>query len=876
MDKNLDTKYDHLKVEAGKYDYWLEQDCFKADPTSDKPKYSVVIPPPNVTGKLHLGHAWDTSLQDIIVRMKRMQGFDTLFLPGMDHAGIATQAKVEERLREAGISRQTIGREKFLEKSWAWKEEYAGFIKEQWATLGLSLDYSKERFTLDDGLSRAVQKVFVDLYNKGLIYRGERIINWDPAAKTALSDIEVIHKEIEGAFYHFKYMIEGTNTFLEVATTRPETMFGDVAVAVHSADDRYKDVVGKNVLIPGNQKAIPIIVDDYVDMDFGTGVVKITPAHDPNDFEVGNRHHLARPVCMNLDGSMNEMAGKYKGLDRFEARKQLVADLKAADLVVKIEKHTHSVGHSERTDAIVEPYLSTQWFVKMEALAKRSVENQASDNKVHFVPNRFEHTFLQWMENIHDWCISRQLWWGHQIPAWYHKETSELYVGMEAPADGENWVQDEDVLDTWFSSALWPFSTMNWPNEAADMFKAYFPTSTLVTGYDIIFFWVSRMIFQSLEFTGKRPFEHVLIHGLVRAADGKKMSKSLGNGVDPMDVVKKYGADSLRYFLTTSAAPGQDLRYSEEKIESTWNFINKIWNASRFVIMNLDEMTIHDVNINYEALNIADQWILDRLNETIKSVNYNADKFEFGEVNRYLYGFIWDDFCSWYIEMAKLPLQGEDEAAKSHTKMVLAHVLNAIIKLLHPFMPFVTEEIYQLIAKASGSISTSDWPVVNPEWKNEAATKDFTLVMTIIKAVRNIRAEADAAPSRPIKIAIHATTDAHVMETNRAYLEKFCNPSALTISETISMTEETMTATLTEGTIYVAMDGLIDKEAEIKRLEAELKKLAGEVKRAEGKLSNEKFTAKAPTALVEDERAKLTDYKAKFETVEARLSSLNQ
>ena len=874
MEKNLAPKYAHKEVEQGKYDYWLAQDSFKAEPTSDKPKYSVVIPPPNVTGKLHLGHAWDTTLQDIIVRCKRMQGFDTLWLPGMDHAGIATQAKVEERLRDSGVSRYDLGREKFLEKSWEWKEEYASFIKDQWATLGLSVDYSKERFTLDDGLSAAVRKVFVDLYNKGFIYRGERIINWDPAAKTALSDIEVIHKEIEGAFYHFKYMIEGSDEFLEVATTRPETMFGDVAVAVHPEDDRFKDLVGKNVLIPGSGKVIPIIVDDYVEMDFGTGVVKITPAHDVNDFEVGNRHDLERPICMNLDGSMNEMAGKYNGLDRFEARKQLVADLKEAGLVVKVEEYVHSVGHSERTDAVVEPYLSTQWFVKMDELAGRSVDNQSTDEKINFVPNRFEHTFLQWMENIHDWCISRQLWWGHQIPAWYHKATGEVYVDCEPPADLENWTQDEDVLDTWFSSALWPFSTMDWPDTESEMFKAYFPTSTLVTGYDIIFFWVSRMIFTSLEFTDKRPFENVLIHGLVRAADGRKMSKSLGNGVDPMDVVEKYGADSLRYFLTTSSSPGQDLRYSEEKIESTWNFINKIWNASRFVIMNLDGMTVNEVVIDYKSLNIADQWILDRLNETIKSVDYNAEKFEFGEVGRHLYSFIWEDFCNWYIEMAKLPMQGSDEVAKTGTKMVLAHVLNSILKLLHPFMPFVTEEIYQMIGDESGSISTSDWPVVNTEWKNERATKDFTLIMNIIKAVRNIRAEADAAPSRPIKMAIHATACADVMENNRAYLEKFCNPSELIISTTATIEEEAMTATLTEGTIYVAMEGLVDKEAEIKRLEAELKKLAGEVKRAEGKLSNEKFTAKAPVELVEEERAKLDDYKAKFEAVEARLAGM--
>ncbi|MCL1990111.1 MAG: valine--tRNA ligase [Defluviitaleaceae bacterium] len=878
MDKNLDTKYDHLKVESGKYDYWLKQACFKADPTVDKPKYSVVIPPPNVTGKLHLGHAWDCALQDIIVRMKRMQGFDTLWLPGMDHAGIATQAKVEERLRADGISRYDLGRKKFLEKAWEWKEEYAAHIKEQWVTLGLSLDYSKERFTLDDGLSRAVKKVFVDLYNKGFIYRGERIINWDPAAKTALSDIEVIHKEIEGAFYHFKYMIEGTTEFLEVATTRPETMFGDVAVAVHPDDARYQHVVGKNVLIPGNKKAIPVIVDAYVDMDFGTGVVKITPAHDVNDFEVGNRHDLMRPKCMNLDGSMNELADQYEGLDRFEARKQLVADLKATGFVVKIEKHVHSVGHSERTNAIVEPYLSTQWFVKMDALAARSVKNQASDHKVHFVPNRFEHTFLQWMENIHDWCISRQLWWGHQIPAWYHQESGEVYVGMEAPVDKENWMQDEDVLDTWFSSALWPFSTLDWPDTESDMFKAYFPTSTLVTGYDIIFFWVSRMIFQSLEFTNQRPFEHVLIHGLVRAADGRKMSKSLGNGVDPMDVVKKYGADSLRYFLTTNSSPGQDLRYSEEKIESTWNFINKIWNASRFTIMNLAGMTAADVQLEGRPFNIADKFILSRLNETIKSVNDHAEKFEFGEVGRHLYHFIWEDFCSWYIEMAKVPLSGDDVEAKITTRMVLVHTLEAIVKLLHPFMPFVTEEIYGLISGIEDAIAVSPWPEERIFFQDEQAVTHFTLIRDLIKAVRNMRAEVDAPMSKAIRIYVDVKNahDLAMLKENKAYLERFCNPSELTLEAGIRLTEETMSTIVTGATILLPMEGLINIEAEITRLTVEAKKLEAEVKRGTSKLTNEKFVSKAPAHLVEEERTKLADYEAKLAAVNIRIEALKK
>ncbi|MGL5917068.1 MAG: valine--tRNA ligase, partial [Culicoidibacterales bacterium] len=668
------------------------QGCFKADPTSEKPPYSIVIPPPNVTGKLHLGHAWDTALQDILVRMKKLQGYDVLWLPGMDHAGIATQAKVDEKLREQGISRHDIGREAFLEQAWSWKDEYAGHIRTQWEKVGLALDYSRERFTLDEGLSQAVTKVFVDMYNNGLIYRGERIINWDPQAQTALSNIEVIYQEVQGKFYHFKYMLaDGSGEFLEVATTRPETMFGDVTVAVHPEDERYGHLVGKEVIIPGNDIRIPIIADDYVDKDFGTGAVKITPAHDPNDFEVGARHNFPMPIIMNEDGTMRAgelMPEAYANLDRFEARKQLVANLEAAGLVVKVVDHVHSVGHSERTGVVVEPYLSMQWFVKMDGLAARSVENQETDNAVNFVPERFEKTFANWMEGIHDWCISRQLWWGHRIPAWYHIETGEVHVGEE-PADSENWKQDNDVLDTWFSSALWPFSTMGWPNVDAIEYQRYFPTSVLVTGYDIIFFWVSRMIFQSLEFTEQAPFKDVLIHGLVRDASGRKMSKSLGNGVDPMEVIEKYGADSLRYFLTTSVSPGQDLRYMEEKVESTWNFINKIWNASRFVLMNVENMETTDLSFEVTDLAIADRWILTRLNETIATINYNADKYEFGEVDRALYNFIWDDFCSWYIEMSKLPLQSDDAKAANTTRKVLVYTLDAIVRLLHPFMPFV-------------------------------------------------------------------------------------------------------------------------------------------------------------------------------------------
>ncbi|EGP9479607.1 valine--tRNA ligase, partial [Listeria monocytogenes] len=613
---NMPTKYEPSNVEAGKYKWWLEKEFFKAEGNTDKEPYSIVIPPPNVTGKLHLGHAWDTTLQDIITRMKRMQGFDTLYLPGMDHAGIATQAKVEAKLKESNISRYDLGRENFVDKTWEWKEEYAEFIREQWEKLGLGLDYSRERFTLDDGLSDAVKKVFVTLYNKGLIYRGQYIINWDPEAKTALSDIEVIHKDIEGSFYHLKYPLTDGSGYLEVATTRPETIPGDTAVAVHPKDERYQHLIGKTIMLPILNREIPIVADEYVEREFGSGAVKITPAHDPNDFEVGNRHDLPRIIVMHEDGTMNENAGKYDGLDRFVARKEIIQDFKDLGLFIKQEPHLHSVGHSERTGAVVEPYLSLQWFVKMEPLAAEALELQKTENKVNFVPARFEKTYETWMDNIHDWCISRQLWWGHRIPAWYHKETGEIYVGEKEPENLSEWEQDEDVLDTWFSSALWPFSTMGWPDTESPDFQHFFPTNTLVTGYDIIFFWVSRMIFQSVEFTGERPFKDTLIHGLVRDSEGRKMSKSLGNGVDPIEVIDKYGADSLRYTLATGSSPGQDLKFSYEKVESTWNFINKIWNASRFVLMNLDGMKYNEIDLS-NVTEVSDKWILTRLNETI-------------------------------------------------------------------------------------------------------------------------------------------------------------------------------------------------------------------------------------------------------------------
>jgi valyl-tRNA synthetase len=876
-EKTLPTKYDPKSVERDRYQWWLEGKYFEAKGESEKEPYTIVIPPPNVTGKLHLGHAWDTTLQDILTRVKRMQGYDVLWLPGMDHAGIATQAKVEAKLREEGVTRYDLGREKFLEKAWEWKEEYASHIRQQWAKLGLGLDYTRERFTLDEGLSDAVREVFVTLYKKGLIYRGEYIINWDPATRTALSDIEVIYKDVQGAFYHMRYPLSDGSGYIEIATTRPETMLGDTAIAVHPEDERYKHLIGKTAILPIVGREIPVVGDDYVDMEFGSGAVKITPAHDPNDFEIGNRHNLPRILVMNEDGTMNENAGKYNGMDRFECRKQIVKDLEEQGVLIKIEEHMHSVGHSERSGAVVEPYLSTQWFVKMQPLAEKAIALQQQEEKVNFVPERFEKTYLHWMENIRDWCISRQLWWGHRIPAWYHKETGEVYVDTNPPADIENWEQDPDVLDTWFSSALWPFSTLGWPNKDAEDFKRYYPTNVLVTGYDIIFFWVSRMIFQGLEFTGQRPFQDVLIHGLVRDAQGRKMSKSLGNGVDPMDVIDQYGADSLRYFLSTGSAPGQDLRFSIEKVESTWNFVNKIWNASRFALMNMGGMTYEELDLSGEK-SVADKWILTRLNETIESVTKNIEKYEFGEVGRALYNFIWDDLCDWYIEMAKLPLYGEDEEAKKTTRSVLAYVLDNTMRLLHPFMPFVTEEIWQHLPHQGDSITVASWPTAREEFMYTEAADEMRLLVEIIRSVRNIRAEVNTPLSKKIQLYLKAKDETILakLEKNRSYIERFCNPSDLVIATDVKAPEKCMTAVVTGAELFLPLEGLINLDEEISRLKKELDKLNAEVERVQKKLSNEGFVKKAPAKVIEEERAKERDYLEKRETVRQRLEELTK
>ncbi len=875
---DLAPKYDPCEVEQGRYQKWLDQDLFK--PSGDKKAhpYSIVIPPPNVTGKLHLGHAWDTAIQDTLIRFKRMQGYDTLYLPGMDHAGIATQAKVEAKLRKQGKDRHEMGREAFVKQVWDWKDEYAAIIKSQWAKLGLSLDYSRERFTLDKGLSKAVRRVFVQLYNEGLIYRGEYIINWDPELQTALSDIEVIHQDDKGAFYHIKYPFADGSGFVEIATTRPETMFGDTAVAVAPGDERYKDLVGKELILPIVGRHIPIIEDQHVDPEFGTGLVKITPAHDPNDFLVGNRHHLKRINVMNDDGTMNENAGKYEGMDRFACREALVKDLKEQGYLLKVKPIVHSVGHSERSGVQVEPRLSTQWFVKMKPLADKVLANQKTAGKVNFVPKRFEQTLDHWMEDVHDWVISRQLWWGHRIPAWYNKKTGEMYVGENAPKDIENWKQDPDVLDTWFSSALWPFSTLGWPDENSADFKRYFPTNALVTGYDIIFFWVSRMIFQSLHFTHERPFNDVVLHGLIRDEQGRKMSKSLGNGVDPMDVIDQYGADALRWFLLNGTAPGQDTRYNPKQLASAWNFINKIWNAARFVIMNLPEDAQAAHMPDTSEFDLSDSWIFDRLNHTVSEVTRLFDDYQFGEAGRELYNFIWNDFCDWYIEMAKVALNGDNQELKTRKQDNLIWILDQILRLLHPIMPFVTEKLWLSMPHDGESIMVAKYPEPHAEFENEPARRDMAFLIEIIKAVRNIRMEVNAPLSSSIDIMIQLedAKNERILTDNEDYVKNFLHPKELTISTQIAAPKLAKTAVISGAQIFVPLADLVNIEDEIKRMTKEEKDLQAEVERSTKKLSNQGFVAHAPEAVINKEKAKKADYESQLQSVQERIQELKK
>ncbi len=846
----LDKKYDFKTVEEGKYEFWLEHHLFESGKDKTKKPYCIVIPPPNVTGKLHLGHAWNTTLQDIMIRYKRMDGYDALWLPGMDHAGIATQAKVDKKLKDMGIKPREMDREEWLKHAWEWKEEYAKNIHEQWAKMGLSLDYSKERFTLDQGLSKAVNKVFVDLYNKGLIYQGERIINWDPEAMTALSNEEVIYKDVEGAFYHIKYFIENSSDYLEVATTRPETLFGDTAVAVNPDDERYQHLIGKKVVLPIVNKLIPIVADDHADPEFGTGVVKITPAHDPNDFEVGNRHNLERIIVMNPDGTMNENAGIYQGMDRFACREKLVEDLKDQDLLIKIEPMIHSVGHSERTNVMVEPYLSKQWFVKMRPLADQVLENQKQkETKVHFVPNRFEKIMNHWMEITYDWCISRQLWWGHRIPAWYKDD--QVYVGEKAPEE-EGWVQDPDVLDTWFSSALWPFSTLGWPEETED-FKRYYPNSLLVTGYDIIPFWVNRMTFQGLEFTHQRPFKDCLIHGLIRDKQGRKMSKSLGNGIDPMEVIDTYGADALRFFLTTNSAPGMDLRYDEDKVKSSWNFINKLWNASRFVLMNLENFAYEDYGM--KELSLSDKWMLTKRNQVIKEVRKNMEKYEFHNVGNTLYRFIWEDFCDWYIELTKHSLTNT-------TKSVLLDTLTMILKMLHPFMPYVTEEIYQMLPwKEAESIMIASYPsFVETEFYLEDAAK-LDKILEDVVSIRNLKVTSGVTKESKVWI-----------QTSDELLPIYCSQLKIKEEQIVTTKQENQAESKYQSPYITIVYYIENKQENKEQIQQEIKQLEQSIQRRSVLLQNENYVNKAPSHVVELDRKKLKEEQEKL----AMLKSKNQ
>ncbi len=850
----LETKYESKKVEEGKYQEWLDRHYFECGDLSKKP-YCIVIPPPNVTGKLHLGHAMDNTLQDLLARYHRLKGEDVLWVPGMDHAGIATQAKVDARLREQGLSRYDLGREGFLEKAWEWKHEYSDFIRSQWAKLGISVDYRKERFTLDEGLSRAVAEVFVQYYKEGLIYQGERVINWDPQAKTALSNIEVIHKEVEGSMFYFRYHLVDSDETFDVATTRPETMFGDVCVVVHPKDEKLNHLIGKTCINPANGDVLPIIGDEYIEIGFGTGAMKCTPAHDPNDYQIARRHNLAMPICMNEDGTMNELAGQFNGLDRYECRKRTVEKIKAEGNFVKEEKIVHNVGHSERTGVMVEPYLSKQWFVRMKPLAEAVLKAQESeDTKINFYPKRFEKTFAQWLENIEDWCISRQLWWGHRIPVWYHKETGEVYCDVEPPKDIENYTQDEDVLDTWFSSALWPFSVLGWPEKTDDLLR-YFPTSCMVTGYDIIFFWVARMAFSARHFLNDVPFRDCLIHGLIRDEKGRKMSKSLGNGIDPMDVIEQYGCDSMRLFILTNSTPGLDTNYSKEKIEAGWNFINKLWNAARYVLINLPEgFAQKPLQLN----NAADHWIIEKLNRTIGQVTLNLDRYEFGIAGNEAISFVWDDFCSSYIEFSKAALNSDNEEERNNTLNTLVYVLDALMRLLHPFIPFVTEEIYQEIHGKDSSVVIASWPDTYPDTDHQK-TEDIEALLEIIRITRELRSSHDIKPSRDLNAEVRglALTDEY-----RSILTRLCHVQAVD-----HLDGETLVRPFGTGSVAFVMSEIVDKEEELKKIDKELQRLEGEIRRSTGILSNERFLAKAPAQKVEEEKTKLERYQASYETL---------
>ena len=874
MSKELAKAYEPQEVEGRIYDFWMKGGYFHAEVDPKKKPYTIVIPPPNITGQLHMGHAWDETLQDILIRWKRMQGYSALWLPGTDHASIATEAKIVEAMREEGLSKEDLGREGFLERAWAWKDKFGGRILEQLKLLGSSCDWDRLRFTMDEGCSKAVRHVFVKLYEEGLIYRGERIINWCPNCKTAISDAEVIFEEQQGSFWHLRYPLADGSGYIQLATTRPETMLGDTAVAVHPEDERYKHLVGKNVILPLVNKEIPIVADEYVEMDFGTGVVKITPAHDPNDFEVGQRHNLPVINVMNEDGSINENGGKYAGLSGMEARKQIVKDLEEGGYLIKVEPLKHNVGTCQRCHTVVEPRVSTQWFVKMEPLAGPAID-VVKDGAIRLIPDRMEKTYYNWMENIKDWCISRQLWWGHRIPAWYCEDCGETIVS-ETDADtcpkcgGKHLHQDSDTLDTWFSSALWPFSTLGWPDNTPEL-EYFYPTNTLVTGYDIIFFWVARMIFSGLKHTGKAPFDTVLFHGLLRDSQGRKMSKSLGNGIDPVDVINQYGADALRFTLVTGNSPGNDARYSDEKVAASRNFANKIWNAARFIHMNIDG---HDVPCALpESLSLEDQWIVSRFNTVAKEVTENLDKFELGMAVSKLYDFIWDDFCDWYIELAKRPLSGEDQAVAQNTRQVLVWVLTHTLALLHPFMPFVTEEIWQSLPHDGEALIVAPWPQYEEDHAFPQAEAEMKKVMELITAVRTRRSEMNVPPSKKAHLYIE-TGDTAAFEAEREAIAKLAYCSAVEIGESFPQAEGSVTVVTAACRGYLPMDDLVDKKAETARLTKELEGAKKQLATAEAKLQNEKFISKAPQNVIDGVKDNAAKLREKVRMIEESLAAL--
>ena len=879
MSENLEKTYNPKAIEAKLYEKWCDNKYFHAEVDRSKKPFTTVMPPPNITGKLHMGHALDNTLQDILIRYKRMQGYNALWIPGTDHAAISTEVKVTNQLKEEGIDKKELGREKFLERTWQWKEEYAGTIEGQLKKLGVSCDWDRERFTMDEGCSKAVEEVFIKLYNEGYIYKGSRIINWCPVCKTSLSDAEVEHEEQDGFFWHIKYPIVGTDDYLEIATTRPETLLGDTAIAVHPDDERYKDIVGKMCKLPLTDREIPIVADYYVDKEFGTGAVKITPAHDPNDFEVGKRHNLPEINIMNDDATINEQyGGKYAGMDRYEARKAMVADLEEQGYLVKVVPHSHNVGTHDRCHTTVEPMIKQQWFVKMEELAKPAIE-AIKNGDLRFVPERFNKIYLHWLENIRDWCISRQIWWGHRIPAYYCDECGEVVVGHGAPekcpkCGCTHFTQDEDTLDTWFSSALWPFSTLGWPDKTEEL-DYFYPTSVLVTGYDIIFFWVIRMMFSGLEHTGKVPFNTVLIHGLVRDSQGRKMSKSLGNGIDPLEVIDKYGADALRFTLITGNAPGNDMRFYYERVEASRNFANKVWNASRFIMMNMPEGGIKEVPVS--TLTDADKWILSKANKLIKDVTENIDKYELGVAADKLYNFIWEEFCDWYIEMVKPRLYSEDNTTKDAALYTLKSVLETSLKLLHPYMPFVTEEIYCTLNEDAESLMVTKWPEYKDEFNFEKEEEDVELIKQAVYNIRNVRAGMNVPPSKKAQVYVVTESNkvAGIFEEGRVFFQTLAYASEVIIqTDKNGIGEDAVSTVIPEATIYMPFAELVDIEKEIERLKKEEEKLSKELARSNGMLSNEKFVSKAPAAKIEEEKAKQAKYMQMMEQVKTQLAHL--